>query len=111
MKIATYNVNGIKSRLPNLLAWLQREQADVVCLQELKALDAAFPAAALAKAGYESLARGQRSWNGVAILSRGTEVVKVCDQLPGDPSDGDSRYLEVEVGGLVVCSLYLPNGN
>jgi exodeoxyribonuclease-3 len=111
MKIATYNVNGIKTRLPNLLAWLQREQPDVACLQELKALDAAFPAAALAGAGYESLAKGQRSWNGVAILARGITVEKIRDQLPGDPSDKDSRYLEAEVGGLVVGCLYLPNGN
>src|SRR5436190_3077728 len=111
MKIATYNVNGIKTRLPNLLAWLQREQPDIACLQELKALDAAFPTAALAKAGYESLAKGQRSWNGVAILARGMEIKEICHELPGDPADMDSRYLEASVGGLVVGCLYLPNGN
>src|SRR5436190_23573645 len=101
MKIATYNVNGIKTRLPNLLAWLQREQPDIACLQELKALDAAFPTAAIAKAGYESLAKGQASWNGVAILARGMKVVEIRGQLPGDPSDKDSRYLEATVGDLV----------
>jgi exodeoxyribonuclease-3 len=111
MKIATYNVNGIKTRLPNLLAWLAREQPDIVCLQELKALDAAFPTAAIAKAGYESLCKGQRSWNGVAILARGMEITEIRNELPGDPADKDSRYLEAEVGDLVVGCLYLPNGN
>src|SRR6185369_7934110 len=94
MKIATYNVNGIKSRLSNLLAWLERETPDIACLQELKALDGAFPASALAKAGYRAIWKGQRSWNGVAILARDMEIVKIRDQLPGDPSDEHSRYLE-----------------
>src|SRR6185369_2219943 len=94
MKIATYNVNGIKSRLPNLLEWLGREQPDVACLQELKALDGAFPQAELKEAGYEALWKGQRSWNGVAILARGTAPVPVRRDLPGDPSDDHSRYLE-----------------
>lgn len=111
MKIATYNVNGVKSRLPNLLAWLDRERPDIACLQELKALDAAFPVTALANAGYQSLWKGQRSWNGVAILARGMEVVKIRDQLPGEASDDHSRYLEAAVGGVIVCCLYLPNGN
>jgi exodeoxyribonuclease III len=111
MKLATFNVNGIKSRLPNLLAWLERERPDVVCLQELKALDAAFPEAALAKAGYQSMWKGQRSWNGIAILARGSDIVEIRRELPGDPSDEHSRYLEASVGGLVVCCLYLPNGN
>ena len=111
MKIATYNVNGIKGRLPNLLAWLDRERPDVACLQELKADDAAFPAQAIADAGYASLSSGQRSWNGVAILTRGIKLVEIRRQLPGDPSDDHSRYLEVAVGDLVVCCLYLPNGN
>ncbi len=111
MKIATYNVNGIKSRLSNLLAWLEREQPDIVCLQELKAPDAAFPSMALTMAGYQSLWRGQRSWNGVAILAQGLDIVKVRNDLPGDPADDHSRYLEAAVGGLVVCCLYLPNGN
>ena len=111
MKIATYNVNGIKGRLPNLLAWLERERPDVACLQELKAEDAAFPARALADAGYASLSSGQRSWNGVAILARGKQLVEIRRQLPGDSSDDHSRYLEAAIGDLVVCCLYLPNGN
>src|SRR5262249_40923696 len=111
MKIATYNVNGIKSRLPNLLAWLEREQPDVACLQELKAPDTEFPSLTIAGAGYKSIAKGQRSWNGVAILARNMEIVPLRDQLPGDPADDHSRYLEGAVDGLVICSLYLPNGN
>ena len=111
MKIATYNVNGIKSRLSNLLAWLEREQPDIACLQELKAPDAAFPSLAIAGAGYKSIAKGQRSWNGVAILARDLDIIPVRDMLPGDPADDHSRYLEAAVAGIVVCSLYLPNGN
>jgi len=111
MKVATYNVNGIKSRLPNLLEWLEREQPDVACLQELKALDVAFPVNEMRDAGYRSLWRGQRSWNGVAILSRGSEPVETRRELPGDPADEQSRYLEAAVDGVVVGCLYLPNGN
>src|SRR5688500_14218442 len=111
MKIATYNVNGIKSRLPNLLTWLEREQPDIVCLQELKSLDAAFAVLAVVGAGYQSLWKWLRSWNGVAILVRGMEVEKIRDLLPCDASDDHSRYLEASVGGLVVCCVYLPNGN
>jgi exodeoxyribonuclease III len=111
MKIATYNVNGIKSRLPNLLQWLAREQPDVACLQELKAPDGDFPAAEIRGAGYHALWKGQRSWNGVAILSRGAEPVEIRRELPGDPSDLQSRYLEAAVSGIVVACLYLPNGN
>ena len=111
MKIATYNVNGIKTRLPNLLEWLERERPDVACLQELKALDGAFPQQPLLQAGYHSLWKGQRSWNGVAILARGVEPVEIRRELPGDPSDDHSRYLEAAVDGVVVVCLYLPNGN
>ncbi len=111
MKIATYNVNGIKSRLPNLLDWLAREQPDVACLQELKADDGSFPRAQLEEAGYGALWKGQRAWNGVAILARGTDPVPVRNELPGDPADDQSRYLEAAVNGLVVACLYLPNGN
>ncbi len=111
MKIATFNVNGIKSRLPNLLEWLKREQPDVACLQELKALDSAFPEAELREAGYHALWKGQRSWNGVALLSRGTPPVEIRRELPGDASDEQSRYLEAAVNGVVVACLYLPNGN
>jgi exodeoxyribonuclease-3 len=111
MKIATFNVNGIKTRLPNLLAWLEREQPDVACLQELKAPDESFPRADLEAAGYHAIWRGQRSWNGVAILSRGEPPVEIRRELPGDAGDDHSRYLEAAVNGIVVASLYLPNGN
>ena len=111
MKIATYNVNGIKSRLPRLLQWLEREQPDVACLQELKAPDAGFPQAELERAGYHALWKGQRSWNGVAILARGGMPVEIRRELPGDPADDQSRYLEAGIAGIVVACLYLPNGN
>jgi exodeoxyribonuclease-3 len=111
MKIATFNVNGIKTRLPHLLEWLDREKPDVACLQELKALDEGFPAADIAAAGYHGLWRGQRSWNGVAILARGMDPVEVRRELPGDPSDDHSRYIEAAVNGVIVGCLYLPNGN
>jgi exodeoxyribonuclease III len=111
MKIATFNVNGIKTRLPNLLQWLEREQPDVACLQELKALDGTFPHVALREAGYGALWKGQRSWNGVAILARGIQPVEVRRELPGDPLDEHARYLEAGVEGIVVACLYLPNGN
>ncbi len=110
MKIATYNVNGIKSRLANLLEWLDRERPDAACLQELKALDEAFPVAALREAGYHALWKGQRSWNGVAILSR-TPAVEIRRGLPGDAADEQSRYLEAAVDGIAIACLYLPNGN
>jgi exodeoxyribonuclease-3 len=111
MKIATFNVNGIGSRLPALLEWLDRESPDVACLQELKAPDAAFPVAAIRLAGYEAVWHGQRSFNGVAILARDTAPVEIRRGLPGDPDDTHSRYIEAEVGGVVVGCLYLPNGN
>jgi len=111
MKIATFNVNGIKSRLPHLLRWLAREQPDVACLQELKAIDEGFPAAELREAGYHALWKGQRSWNGVAILARGVDPVEVRRALPGGEGDDQSRYLEAAVDGVVVGCLYLPNGN
>ena len=111
MKIATFNVNGISSRLAHLLLWLEKESPDVACLQELKAVDKGFPAAALRKAGYGSIWQGQQSWNGVAILARGADPVQIRRGLPGDPSDVQSRYLEATIGGIVVACLYLPNGN
>jgi exodeoxyribonuclease III len=111
MKIATFNVNGIKTRLPHLLEWLGREQPDVACLQELKALDEGFPAEAIRDAGYGALWKGQRSWNGVAILARGTTPIEVRRELPGDPGDDHSRYLEAAIDGVIVACLYLPNGN
>jgi exodeoxyribonuclease III len=111
MKIATYNVNGIRSRLPNLLEWLQKETPDIVCLQELKAPDEAFPAAALDSAGYKAVWHGQKSWNGVAILARGTEPMECKRGLPGGDEDTHSRYIEATVKGIRVGCLYLPNGN
>src|ERR1051326_6847722 len=111
LKIATFNVNGIRSRLGNLLEWLERETPDVVCLQELKAPDDAFPAVALSAAGYRSVWHGQKSWNGVAILARGSQPVENRRGLPDDPDDSHSRYLEATVQGIRIARLYLPNGN
>ncbi len=111
LRIATFNVNGIGTRLGHLLAWLEREQPDIVALQELKATDEAFPAADIEAAGYGALWSGQRSWNGVAILGRGVEPVESRRGLPGDPGDTQSRYLEAAVHGVLVGALYLPNGN
>lgn len=111
MKIATFNVNNINRRLPNLLAWLKAAKPDVVCLQELKAEQGAFPAQALADAGYNAVWKGQRTWNGVAILARGSEPVITRTALPGDTSDAQSRYIEAAVDGVLVACIYLPNGN
>ncbi|MGZ5098494.1 MAG: exodeoxyribonuclease III [Usitatibacter sp.] len=111
LKLATFNVNGIRPRLPHLLQWLAKESPDIVCLQELKALDADFPIEKIREAGYGALWQGQLSWNGVAILAKGTEPVEIRRTLPGDPSDDHSRYLEAAVHGTVVGCLYLPNGN
>ncbi|MBC3195829.1 DNA ligase D [Pseudomonas poae] len=111
LKIATFNVNGIGARLPNLLQWLDKEQPDIVCLQELKAQDKAFPAAELEAAGYGCLHHGQAAWNGVAILARDSEPLLIHKGLPGAEDDSQSRYLEAAVHGVVVGCLYLPNGN
>jgi exodeoxyribonuclease-3 len=111
MKIATFNVNGVNGRLPVLLRWLKRSQPDVACLQELKAPQERFPAAALADAGYGAIWHGQKSWNGVAILRRGGLPVEIRRGLPGDPEDLHSRYIEAEIDGFTVACLYLPNGN
>ena len=111
LKIATYNVNGIKSRLPHLLLWLEREAPDIACLQELKSVSEGFPINDIRKAGYGAVWHGQRSWNGVAILAKGTEPVENCRVLPGDPDDDHSRYIEAVAHDVVVGCLYLPNGN
>jgi exodeoxyribonuclease-3 len=111
MNIATFNINDINRRLPNLLDWLQVADPDAVCLQELKAADASFPEAAIRDAGYGAVWRGQRTWNGVAILAKGARPILIRDELPGDPDDTQSRYIEVAVGGVLVACIYLPNGN
>ena len=111
MKIATFNINNVNRRLPNLLAWLKAEKPDVVCLQELKCEQGAFPAQALTKAGYKAVWKGQRTWNGVAILSRGAEPVVTRTALPGDKDDTQSRYIEAAVNGVLIACIYLPNGN
>jgi exodeoxyribonuclease-3 len=111
MKIATFNVNNINKRLPNLVAWLRTAKPDVVCLQELKATDREFPQAALAKVGYRAVWRGQKSWNGVAILAGGCDPIVTRTGLPGDASDEQARYIEAAVNGVLISSLYVPNGN
>jgi exodeoxyribonuclease-3 len=111
MKIATFNVNGVNGRLPRLLEWLDESQPDVACLQELKTVDASFPATAIAEAGYGAVWHGQKGFNGVAILARGAQPVELRRGLPGDAADTQSRYLEAAVNGVVIGCLYLPNGN
>ena len=111
MRIATFNINNVNRRLPNLLEWLAAAEPDVVCLQELKAEDRAFPIVAIEAAGYGAVWRGQRTWNGVAILARGTTPVLTRRALPGDPADDQARYIEAAVEGVLVASIYLPNGN
>jgi exodeoxyribonuclease-3 len=111
MKIASFNINNVNKRLENLLAWLSQSQPDVVCLQELKAEQRAFPAQALRTIGYEAVRRGERSWNGVAILARHQVPVLTRASLPGNPEDFQARYIEAAVNGVLVTSLYLPNGN
>ncbi|MBV1687814.1 exodeoxyribonuclease III [Novosphingobium sp. G106] len=111
MKIATYNVNGVNGRLPVLLRWLEEEQPEVVCLQELKAPDDKFPQGAIRALGYDVIWHGQKSWNGVAILSRIGQIHETRRGLPGDAADTHSRYIEAAVGGIIIGGLYLPNGN
>jgi exodeoxyribonuclease III len=111
MRIATFNINNVNRRLANLLAWLDEAQPDVVCLQELKAEDRQFPRTAIEQVGYQAIWRGERTWNGVAILARGTMPIETRRTLPGDPADQQSRYIEAAVRGVLVGCLYLPNGN
>ena len=111
MKIATFNVNGIRARLTNLLEWLEREKPDVACLQELKAADDIFPVMAINAAGYKAVWHGQKSWNGVAILARGIDLIENRRGLPDGDDDSHSRYIEATVNAIRVASLYLPNGN
>jgi len=109
--IATFNINGINGRLPNLLRYLEERAPDVLCLQELKAPDERFPIREIEKAGYAAIWHGQKSWNGVAILARGREPIETQRGLPGDPDDSHSRYIEAAIDGIIIGNLYLPNGN
>ncbi len=111
MKIATYNVNGINARLPRLVEWLDEQKPDVVCLQELKAYDDKIPVKAIEEAGYGAIWNGQKSFNGVAILARDAEPAEFQCGLPGDDEDEQARYIEAEIGDVIVASIYLPNGN
>jgi exodeoxyribonuclease-3 len=111
VKIATYNVNGVNGRLPRLLDWLSETAPDIVCLQEIKTTDEKCPASAIAQAGYGSIWHGQRSHHGVAILAKGNAPKEIRRGLPSDASDVQARYLEADVNGLTVASIYLPNGN
>jgi exodeoxyribonuclease III len=111
MKIATYNVNGVNGRLPVLLRWLKESAPDIACLQELKAPPEKFPEQAILDAGYQSIWHGQKSWNGVAILSKAQKPEEIRRVLPGDPEDLHSRYIEAKVGGIIIGCIYLPNGN
>ncbi|WP_033073934.1 exodeoxyribonuclease III [Sphingopyxis sp. MWB1] len=111
MKIATFNINGVKARLPRLVEWLEETQPDIACLQELKSSDETIPTKEIEAAGYGALYHGQKGFNGVAILARGAEPVEVQRGLAGEEEDEQSRYLEADVHGVRVASIYLPNGN
>jgi exodeoxyribonuclease-3 len=111
LKIVTFNINNINKRLGNLTSWLSKAEPDVVCLQELKAEQTAFPARALRELDYHAVWQGERSWNGVAILARGCDPVLTRSGLPGNPDDRQARYIEAAVNGVLIASLYLPNGN
>lgn len=111
MRVATFNINNINRRLPNLLAWLKQAKPDIVALQELKATDDDFPQVAIAEAGYGAVWRGQKTWNGVAILARNADPVLIRTALPGNGKDDQARYIEAAIKGVIVTSLYLPNGN
>ena len=111
LKLATFNINGITRRVSHLLQWLKKESPDIVCLQELKALDKECPIGEIRKAGYGAIWHGQRSWNGVAILAKDADPIECRRGLPGNAADDQSRYLEAAVEGILVACLYLPNGN
>ena len=111
MKIATFNINGIKARLPRLIEWLETTSPDVACLQEIKTSDETFPVADIEAAGYGAIWHGQKGFNGVAILAKGVQPIERRKGLPDDPDPTHSRYIEGEIGGVIVGSIYLPNGN
>ena len=111
LKVATYNVNGVNGRLPRLLEWLAETSPDIACLQEIKTDDSKFPHAALAEAGYGAIWHGQRSHHGVAVLARGEAPIETRRGIPGEDEDKQTRYLEARAKGVLVASVYLPNGN
>src|SRR5207302_8482310 len=111
LRIASYNINGINSRLGVLTRWLEQFQPDVVGLQELKCTDEAFPRQSIEKLGYSAISHGQKSWNGVALLSRVGLPIETRRALPDDPDLGQSRYIEAAVCGILVGNMYAPNGN
>ncbi len=111
LKVGTFNINNVRKRLPNLLDWLASAKPDIVCLQELKTAHAQFPLGPIQEAGYHAVWKGEKTWNGVAILSRSAEPIVTRDSLPGNPSDKQSRYIEATIGGLLIGCLYAPNGN
>ncbi len=111
MRIATFNINGIRARLPRLLEWLEETRPDVACLQEIKCQDDSFPAEEFDKVGYKAIWHGQKGFNGVAILARGIEPVEAQRTLPGDHEDEHARYIEADVHGVRIACIYLPNGN
>ena len=111
MKIVSYNLNGIRARMARLVEYLDEQKPDVLCLQEIKCDDDAFPIGEIKAAGYDGIWHGQKGFNGVAILTPGGTANLRRVGLPGDPDDTHSRYIEAEVGGVVVASIYLPNGN
>ena len=111
MKIVTFNINNINKRLRNLSSWLAQAEPDVLCLQELKTDQTTFPAQALRDLGYHAVWQGERTWNGVAILARGSDPVLTRSSLPGAPEDRQARYIEAAVHGVLIASIYLPNGN
>jgi exodeoxyribonuclease III len=111
VKVATFNINDINKRFQNLSAWLSKVEPDVVCLQELKAEQDAFPADRLHALGYEAVWLGERSWNGVAILARDRAPVLTRSTLPPEADDRQARYIEAAVNGILITSIYLPNGN
>lgn len=111
MLIASFNINGIRARLPRLIEWLEERRPAVACLQEIKCQDEGFPAEEFEKIGYKAIWHGQKGFNGVAILTDGIAPIEVQRGLPGNPEDEQARYLEADVGGIRICNLYLPNGN
>ena len=111
MRIASFNINGIRARRDRLLEWLEETRPTVACLQEIKCQDADFPAADFEKIGYRAAWHGQKGFNGVAILVDGEDALEVVHGLPGDPTDEQARFIEADVRGVRVVNLYLPNGN